>query len=310
MASRYVAVIVVALAVFSPGRPTATQVSPGAPAAARPRADHVIVVTLDGLRWQEFFDGAELARCSAGTLRSRPTPPIMKRFWRDDARGERRAALMPFMWEVVARQGQVFGDPSQNSLARVTNGLWFSYPGYAEMLSGFADPRIDSNDRVPNPNVTVLEWLNGAAGFAGRVAAFGAWDVLPSILNVERSKLPAGDGYPPVPKPATDRERAINDMADDLPPMWDGRAVRRADHARGARVPAHAPAPRALRHARRDRRVGARGPLRPVSRRGVARRPVHPPAVGDGAVDAGLQGPDGAGRGDRSRPRRDLRGLD
>jgi hypothetical protein len=104
----------------------------------------------------------------------------------------------------------------------VTNGLWFSYPGYAEMLSGLADPRIDSNDRIPNPNVTVLEYLSGRPGFKDRVAAFGAWDLLPWILNVERSKLPAGDGYPPVPKPATDRERAINDMAEDLPPMWTG----------------------------------------------------------------------------------------
>lgn len=90
------------------------------------------------------------------------------------------------------------------------------------MLSGFADPRIDSNNRVPNPNVTVLEYLSGRPGFKDRVAAFGAWDLLPWILNVERSKLPAGDGYPPVPKPATDRERAINDMTEDLPPMWAG----------------------------------------------------------------------------------------
>ncbi len=107
-------------------------------------------------------------------------------------------------------------------MSHVTNGLWFSYPGYAEMLSGIADPRIDSNNRIPNPNVTVLEWLNGKPAFAGRVASFGAWDLLPWILNVERSRLPAGDGYPPVPKPATDRERAINDMAEDLPPMWEG----------------------------------------------------------------------------------------
>lgn len=107
MASRYVAVIVVALAVFSPGRPTATQVSPGAPAAARPRADHVIVVTLDGLRWQEFFDGAELPLF--GRDAEKPTDSaIMKRFWRT-TRDERRAALMPFMWEVVARQGQISG---------------------------------------------------------------------------------------------------------------------------------------------------------------------------------------------------------
>jgi hypothetical protein len=190
----------------------------GAQAPAQ-RAANVLVVTLDGLRWQEAFAGVD--RALLGKAGEKPDSAAMKRFWRETA-DERRRALMPFLWDVVARGGQVFGDPASQSLAHVTNGLWFSYPGYAEMLSGLADSRIDSNDRIPNPNVTVLEWLNGRPAFASRVAAFGAWDLLPWIVNVERSHLPVGNGYPPVPKPATDRERAINDLADDLPPLWDG----------------------------------------------------------------------------------------
>ena len=51
--------------------------------------------------------------------------------------------MLPFLWNVVAREGQIFGDSSKGSLVRVTNGLWFSYPGYNEMLSGAADPRVD-----------------------------------------------------------------------------------------------------------------------------------------------------------------------
>jgi hypothetical protein len=127
---------------------------------------------------------------------------------------------MPFLWSAMARDGQIFGDPSAKSRARLTNGLFFSYPGYNEILAGAPDPRIDSNNKVPNPNVTVLEWLNGRPGFAGRVAAFGAWDVLPSILNVNRSGIPVGTGWQPVPAPATDRERTINELAADLPPFW------------------------------------------------------------------------------------------
>jgi hypothetical protein len=103
----------------------------------------------------------------------------------------------------------------------VTNGLWFSYPGYNEMLSGIADPRVDSNDKIPNPNITVLEWLNTRPGFVGKVAAFGAWDRLPFILNVGRSRLPVGTGFAPVPSPKSERQRDINQMAEDLPPLWD-----------------------------------------------------------------------------------------
>ena len=127
---------------------------------------------------------------------------------------------MPFTWGTIATKGQIFGDPSKGSRARLTNGLWFSYPGYNEMFSGVADPRIDSNDKVPNPNVTVLEWLNSRPGFEGRVAAFGSWDVLPFIVNAGRSRIPVGTGFTPVPSPTTDRERAINQLATDLPAYW------------------------------------------------------------------------------------------
>jgi len=96
-------------------------------------------------------------------------------------------ALMPFLWSVVAKQGQIYGNRRLGSDAYVTNGLDFSYPGYSETLCGFADPRIDSNDKVPNPNVTVLEWLNQNRAFHGQIAAFGAWDVISAVFNPERS---------------------------------------------------------------------------------------------------------------------------
>ena len=186
---------------------------------AQPQPDHrnIIVVTIDGLRWQEFFGGADPAYLKRDKSGSGGEPE--RRFWRADA-GERRTALMPFMWNTIAAQGQIFGDHNAASDSRLTNGLWFSYPGYNEMFAGRADPKIDTNNKVPNPNVTVLEWLNRRPGFEGRVAAFGSWDVLPWILNVERSGITVGSGWKPVPAPANEREHAINELAADLPRLW------------------------------------------------------------------------------------------
>jgi hypothetical protein len=181
-------------------------------------ARNIVVITIDGLRWQEMFGGA--SREYFKKTKDGEPGAFEKRFWRETA-DERRAALLPFLWGTVAAKGQIFGDPSRQSRAHLTNGLWFSYPGYNEMFSGAADPRVDSNDKVPNPNVTVFEWLNGRPGFRGRVAAFGAWDVLPAILNTARSRIPVGSGFTPVPSPATARERAINELAADLPPYWE-----------------------------------------------------------------------------------------
>jgi len=187
------------------------------PGYSQAPARNVVVITIDGFRWQEMFTGAG-AEYFKKDANGEPGA-AEKRFWRPTPE-DRRAALLPFIWSTFATEGQIFGDPARQSRAHVTNGLWFSYPGYNEMFSGAADPRIDSNDKKPNPNVTVLEWLNGRPGFRGRVAAFGAWDVLPSILNVDRSHIPVGAAFTPVPSPKTDRERAINQLAADLPPYW------------------------------------------------------------------------------------------
>jgi len=43
----------------------------------------------------------------------------------------------------------------------LTNNHWFSYPGYNEILTGKADDdRISSNNKIPNPNKTILELVN------------------------------------------------------------------------------------------------------------------------------------------------------
>ena len=193
--------------------------SPAAPAS--PYVENVLVVTLDGLRWQELFSGLD------ATLNTKEdggvaTPErLAARFDRPTPEA-RREALLPFVWTVVAREGQVFGDPAKGSLVRVTNGLWFSYPGYSEMLSGAADPRVDSNDKKVNPNLTVLEWLNRRPGFEGRVAAFGSWDVLPFIVAAGRSGLHVNGDGPAVLDPTSDRERLLNEFTADLPAYWTG----------------------------------------------------------------------------------------
>jgi len=149
---------------------------------------NVIFVTTDGLRWQEVFGGGDSRLLGWREGGVADVPACRKRFG-GGSREERRRALMPFFWTEIARHGQIFGDVTAGSEARVTNGKNFSYPGYNEMFTGHADPRVDSNHKIPNPNVTVLEWLNSRPQFQNRVAAFTSWDVFPFIFNRERSGL-------------------------------------------------------------------------------------------------------------------------
>ena len=211
-----------------------------------PQVANVLVVTMDGMRWQEVFGGVQkgLLTKEEGGVSDSDAQRSLARFDAPTAE-QRREKLMPFFWGVIARQGQVFGDPAHQSVAHVTNGLWFSYPGYNELLTGFADPRVDSNDRNPNPNVTVLEWLNHQPAFAGRVAAFASWELLPWILNQPRSGIPSNGDGPPIPSPATERDRAIDEFASDLPPVW-GETRFDAPTGLGALAHLHAQHPRVL----------------------------------------------------------------
>lgn len=175
-----------------------------APAFAQPQQERrVVFVMLDGLRWQEVFRGADEALAADAEY--------MRSSWADEARARfvavenRRAALTPFLAETVARDGALIGDRDHGSCARVTNAMWFSYPGYNEALTGAADPAIVSNDHPANANVTWLEWLNRREGFAGHVRAVTSWDAFPRIINAERSGVPVNAGFAPM---------AIGDAAD------------------------------------------------------------------------------------------------
>lgn len=155
---------------------------------------NVIHIMTDGLRWQELFHGADGALMNKENGGVAEIDALRSAYWRETPE-ERRKVLMPFLWSAVAGDGQIFGNRERSSDAYVTNGFNFSYPGYNETLCGFADPRIDSNDKKQNPNVTVLEWLNRKPAFRNKVAAFAAWEVFPYILNAERAGFTVNSGF-------------------------------------------------------------------------------------------------------------------
>src|SRR5437016_3406954 len=109
-----------------------------------PKTKNVIVVTLDGFRFQEFFGGADDALMNKQFGGVKDLEGLKKKYLRDTPE-ERRAALLPFFWTEIAKNGQIFGDRAKKAPTRLTNGLKFSYPGYSEIFCGFADPEIRSN---------------------------------------------------------------------------------------------------------------------------------------------------------------------
>ncbi len=184
------------------------------------KTDHVIFVMSDGLRWQDVFHGADANLLKKEFVAVSALDALRREYWRDSP-VERRQVLMPFLWSAIAENGQIYGNRDLGSDAYVTNGLNFSYPGYNEILCGFPDPRIHSNDKNENPNVSVLEWLNRKPAYQDKIAAFGAWDTFPFILNVKRSRLLVNSGYDALTvKPVTPRIELLNVLKRETG-MWE-----------------------------------------------------------------------------------------
>ncbi len=176
------------------------------------QADNVVLFTVDGLRWQEVFAGADEALLTEEAGGVGDVDTLREEFWRPAAE-QRRRVMMPFLWDVIVPSGQLFGNVGRGSEVRVTNGHNFSYPGYHEMLGGFPDDRIYSNAKRLNPNPNVLEWIARQPGFEGRVAAFTAWDVFPFILNEPRAGITVNAGWEPLDDaPLTPRQELINEL--------------------------------------------------------------------------------------------------
>ncbi|GLB51311.1 hypothetical protein NBRC110019_03500 [Neptunitalea chrysea] len=180
----------------------------------------VILITLDGLRWQELFTGADSLLVGNKEFVEHPDE-LKELFWRPTAL-ERRETLFPFIWKEVATFGQIHGNRAYGSKMNLTNTMWFSYPGYNEILTGKADDKnIHSNDKIYNPNVTVLEEVNNIKSFKGKVAAFGSWDVFPFIINQKRSGIPVNAGFMKAESEnLTEREVFLNELQDEIPGPW------------------------------------------------------------------------------------------
>jgi hypothetical protein len=110
----------------------------------------VVLVTIDGARWQEIFTGADPSRLGMPA----PLPTA--------------AELMPHLHAMQV----ALGVPGAGVI-RATGPNYVSSPGYREILTGRASVECQSNDCPRIASETLLDEAS-AAGL--RVAAFASWE--------------------------------------------------------------------------------------------------------------------------------------
>ncbi len=181
-------------------------------------AKNLILVTIDGLRWQEVFRGADEALINNKNV-VKDSALLKEKFWHETPE-QRRSALMPFFWNTVVKQGVVIGNRDIGSTMSVANNWYFSYPGYSEIFTGIADNRINSNEKIANKQISFLEWLSHKKAYEN-TAAFGSWDVFPYILNTKRSKLYVNAGFMPASGyKLSERVLLLNQLQKEIPSPW------------------------------------------------------------------------------------------
>jgi hypothetical protein len=169
-------------------------------ASAQYQTENVILVTADGLRWQEVFRGMDPKLENLEAAHMTGDAAEVRRRFDGKTPEERRRKLLPFLWSTVVDEGMLIGDRDHGSEAKVRNRHRFSYPGYSEILTGRPqDDAIDSNDLKPNPSSTVLEILRAKLELPReKVALFGSWSVFQGIGAHRSDSIFINAGYQPL----------------------------------------------------------------------------------------------------------------
>lgn len=154
--------------------------------SAQHKTENLLIVTLDGFRWQELFGGADSSLIHNANYNS--NPKITSRYWLSDV-SQRREELVPFFWKTISTKGQLYGNRQYGNDVKCANPYWFSYPGYSELMTGIVDRKMSTNRKVENPNINLLEFIHSQPEYHNRVAAFSTWDVIPYVLRSEKNGI-------------------------------------------------------------------------------------------------------------------------
>ena len=127
----------------------------------------IVLITVDGVRWQEMFEGADL-RLHGGR--------------RSSAR-----EILPNVYRYFVDEGSAFG---KDSLVATTGTMHISLPGYLEMTRGYSTVDCITNLCEPELKTTLLDFFETAA-------VFSSWDTIrkATTSNPDRFVINSGRNY-------------------------------------------------------------------------------------------------------------------
>ena len=133
----------------------------------------VVLVVLDGVRWQDVFGGADRS-----LVRQRGVSPV----WATP-RG-----LMPNLQRMIDSQGMAIGAPGHGGEMVTGGSQRISLPSYREIFTGRADPSCQSNDCAQPLGRTVADDVYAACG-PRDVAVISSWPNIARAASADSSRF-------------------------------------------------------------------------------------------------------------------------
>jgi hypothetical protein len=149
-------------------------------------SQNLFVIIIDGLRWQEVFNGADRTLINDDKVCPDRT---VRTLFDGEEKESRRKKLLPFFWNVIAANGQLLGDRQLKSKVNAANPHSISYTGYSELFTGKAGFLPMGNRKRYNKDTNVLEYLDEKTSLNKKIAVFASWNGIPYVLNRKRNGI-------------------------------------------------------------------------------------------------------------------------
>jgi len=139
----------------------------------------VVLVVLDGVRWQEIFGGADRT-----LAHQRGLNPLA---WASPR------ALMPNLQHLLETRAIALGAPGHGADITATGPQFISMPGYLEIFAGRPDPACESNDCARPPSSTVVDDVVASSG-PDDAAVISSWPPIARASSADASKVVVSAG--------------------------------------------------------------------------------------------------------------------
>jgi Metalloenzyme superfamily len=141
----------------------------------------IVVVTLDGVRWHEVFEGVDERLAAEHGL-----PP--------DAVVSARE-LLPNLYAIIDSHGAALGAPGHGAAISASGPNFLSLPGYAELLSGRSVTGCADNQCMGVGAHTIIEQLSARSTLdRGDVAAVTSWSEIAKVTSLAGCRAAISSG--------------------------------------------------------------------------------------------------------------------